>query len=112
MTYLSTAVQETAADAEVKKLLDALDVYTQSDYVKVKAIYDHLCENVVCGTEELQYNNKIIYTAYSALVRGRAVCQGYASLFYRLALELGEDARPDRSRTALRSITLVLPAYA
>lgn len=93
MTYLSTAEQEDIVDTQVAALLDELDVYTSSDYEKVKAIYDYLCENVTYDTEGLIYNNKVIYTAYSALVRKRAVCQGYASLFYRLALELGVDAR-------------------
>ncbi len=93
MTYLTTAEQEDIVDAQVAALLDSLNVYTASDYIKVKAIYDYLCENVVYDTYGLIYGNRIIYTAYSALVRNRAVCQGYASLFYRLALELGVDAR-------------------
>jgi transglutaminase/protease-like cytokinesis protein 3 len=34
-----------------------------------------------------------IYSAYSALVKGRAVCHGFATAFYRLALELDVDTR-------------------
>lgn len=93
MTYLTTAEQEETANAEVAALLDSLNVYTASDYVKVKAIYDHLCGNVKYDTDGLLFGNQIVYTAYSALVRNRAVCQGYANLFYRLALELNVDAR-------------------
>ena len=33
------------------------------------------------------------YTAYAALINKTAVCQGYASLFYRLALDAGVDTR-------------------
>ena len=33
------------------------------------------------------------YTAYAALLDQKAACQGYAVLFYRMALELGVDSR-------------------
>ena len=33
------------------------------------------------------------YTAYAALIDKTAVCQGYASLFYRMALDAGVDSR-------------------
>lgn len=36
---------------------------------------------------------KLKYTAYAALLNGTAVCQGYANLLYRMALEAGIDAR-------------------
>ena len=35
----------------------------------------------------------IKHSSYAALINKKAVCQGYASLFYRLALEAGIDAR-------------------
>lgn len=34
-----------------------------------------------------------VHTAYNALVKGKAVCQGYVSLFYRLILEYDIDSR-------------------
>ena len=33
------------------------------------------------------------YTAYAAMINKTAVCQGYASLLYRLLLECGVDCR-------------------
>ncbi|MFR8181399.1 MAG: transglutaminase domain-containing protein [Dorea sp.] len=33
------------------------------------------------------------YTAYAALIDKTAVCQGYASLLYRMVLDAGVDAR-------------------
>ncbi len=45
--------------------------------------YDHLYDS--------SYDLK--YTAYAALVNGKAVCQGYACLFYRMMLEAGIDVR-------------------
>lgn len=39
------------------------------------------------------YNNRIKQAAYGALMDGICVCEGYASLFYRLALECGIECR-------------------
>ena len=36
---------------------------------------------------------RLQYTAYGALIDGTSVCQGYAVLFYRMALQSGVDAR-------------------
>ena len=76
-----------------------------TDYQIVRAIYDYITENVAYDTEGLNAYNAavssdtlkqehcLIFTAYNALKEGKAVCQGYANLFYRLALEMGIDAR-------------------
>ncbi|MBE7001717.1 MAG: hypothetical protein E7421_03330 [Ruminococcaceae bacterium] len=92
--YYTTAQQEAQMDVAVEERLDLLNVYTATDYEKVCAIYDFICENVVYDYAGLaEENNTQIYTAYAALINGTSVCQGYANLFYRLALELGVDAR-------------------
>ena len=93
LTYRSTAEQETQVDAAVQTLLDQLDVYGAKDYEKVCAIYDYICENVKYDNTGLILGDPLVYTAYAALIRKSAVCQGYALLFYRLALELGVDTR-------------------
>lgn len=93
-TYYTSADQEEQLDHAVDALLDQLNVYNASDYNKVRAIYDYICNNVVYDHAGLAAgNSNLIYTAYAALINGTAVCQGYANLFYRLALELGVDAR-------------------
>ena len=89
MSYRTTAEQESQVDARVKEILDGLNVYDMADYEKVKAVYGYLCKNV--STETIPDANA--YTAYGALVEKSAVCQGFASSFYRLMLELGVDAR-------------------
>jgi hypothetical protein len=64
------------------------------EYEKVKGIYDWICSNVTYDYDNL--NNKdyyLMHSAYAALVHRKAVCQGFAVLFYRLALELGVDCR-------------------
>lgn len=91
--YYTTAQQEAQLDLAVDTLLDQLDVYDAGDYEKVCAIYDYICKNVTYDYEGLAAGSDLIYTAYAALINGTAVCQGYANLFYRLALELGVDAR-------------------
>ena len=89
--YYTTASQEAAMDNAVAALKTKLNVDDKSDYAKVKAIYNYICDNV-----SYDYSNSdgyIRYTAYGALVNGACVCQGYATLFYRLALEYGIDTR-------------------
>jgi len=93
LTYRSTPEQEAQVDTAVQTLLDQLNVYSASDYEKVCAIYDYICENVKYDTTGVIFGDPLIYTCYGALIRKSAVCQGYALLFYRLALELGVDAR-------------------
>ena len=92
--YYTTAKQESTMDAYVEDLLDELDLYDNSDYQKIKGIYDYITETVRYDYDHLGDEDYMLqYTGYAALVNKTAVCQGYANLFYRLALELGVDAR-------------------
>ncbi|MBQ8576583.1 MAG: hypothetical protein IJ449_01240 [Clostridia bacterium] len=92
--YYTTAEQEQTVDAAVNELLAALDLADADDYTAVKAVYDYICANITYDYEHLNDETyQLQYTAYGALINGTAVCQGYAVLFYRLALELGIDAR-------------------
>ena len=91
-TYYTTGEQESVLDERINEVLAELNVYEADDYEKVRAIYDYVCTHV-----EYDYENdddyKLKYTAYAALINGKAVCQGYALLFYRMTLELGVDNR-------------------
>ena len=89
-SYNSTSAQEAAMDSAVDDLLRSLNVSGLSDYAKISAVYDYICENV---KYDYKTTSDIKYTAYAALVNGKSVCQGYALLLYRLALELGVDCR-------------------
>ena len=93
ITYRTTRTQETAVDTRVEEILAELDVYDATDYEKVAAIYNYLCANVQLDMIGNLVGATDIYTAYGALVNESAVCQGFASAFYRLALELGVDNR-------------------
>lgn len=67
---------------EVNSILKSLIKSGMSDYDKALAIHDYLCENVVYSDADVGT------TAYGAIVKGKANCQGYAeatSLLYTLA---------------------------
>lgn len=85
--YRDSAQEEQQLDLAIRELLAELDVAGCSDYRKAYAIYDYICQNVAYD-ETAQY-----FSAYDALIGKTAVCQGYATLIYRLALEMGLDCR-------------------
>lgn len=92
--YYTDADQEEAVDAEVERILDALDLSSATDYQKTCGIYDYLTENVTYDYTNLNDKSYTLkHSAYAALLDGTAVCQGYALAFYRLALELGLKTR-------------------
>ena len=74
--------------------MESLDLDTKSEYEKVKAIYDYIASHVTYDEDNLGNDSyKLKHTAYAALVNGTSVCQGYATLFYRMCLAAGLDAR-------------------
>ena len=94
MTYYTTAAQEKELDTAVANLLKTLNVSSKSDYQKICAVYDYICDNITYDNENLEDNSYTLkFSAYAALQNKTAVCQGYALLFYRLMLELDVDAR-------------------
>ena len=94
MTYFTTAEQEEELDAAVTALLNELNLYEENEYEKITGIYEYICDNVVYDFDNLDDESHMLkYTAYAALINETSVCQGYANLFYRLALELGVDVR-------------------
>lgn len=93
-TYLSDADQEAQMDQTVADLLSSLDLSSKTDYQNIKAIYDYICSNITYDYDNLYDDSYTLkHSSYAALINKKAVCQGYASLFYRLALEAGIDAR-------------------
>ena len=74
--------------------LKELDLKGKSDYRKIQAIHDYLCDNIEYDTEKSgDDKGGTEHTAYGALVEGKSVCQGYAISLYRLLLEAGVDCR-------------------
>lgn len=93
--YYSSAAQETQVNSAVQSLISELGLTSSSsDYDKILAVYNWMCENITYDYDHLgDESYRLQYTAYAALINKTAVCQGYANLFYRLMLELGVDAR-------------------
>ena len=81
MSYHSDAEQEAKLTAAVAEAMTTLQLNGLSEAKKITKIHDYICNHV-----DYAYNSKEeqIYTAYGALCTGKAVCQGYAVLFYRL----------------------------
>ncbi len=94
ISYRTTAQQEAAVDMRVQELLGQLDLSGRTDYQKLCAIYDYMAENIHYDYAGLEDPADLIkYTAYGALMENSSVCQGYATLLYRLCLEAGIDCR-------------------
>ena len=93
--YYTDTTQEYAVDTFVIEFKNSTAIQSATDdYEKIKAIYDWLCTNVVYDYTNLNSPEYMLkHTAYAAAINHTAVCQGYAVLFYRLALECGIDAR-------------------
>ena len=104
---LSTAV----TDAYIEDILDGLagaygvgrleEVYAElglndvmEDGEKLRSIYDYVCTHV--SYDKVHRKNAYHHeksTAYAALIKGTATCQGYAVLLYRMLRENGVDCR-------------------
>ena len=88
MQYHTTAEQEALLTEKVNQIMSELNFSNStSEYDKVKAIHDYICDNVDYDYELEKYS------AYEALYNGVAVCQGYAIAFYRLCKEAGLSVR-------------------
>ena len=94
-TYLSTAEQEEKLQKAMDAALTSLNLKDKTEYEKIKAIYDYIADHVDYDYEHLPLGNAYptMFSAYGALCEGRAVCQGYAQLFYRMCRAEGLDVR-------------------
>ena len=88
--YFDTAKEEATVDDAVAKLIPKLT--GESDYDKIKAVYDWVTSNVTCKPMTAD-SAPADFTAYGALVKKSANSAGIANLVYRLLLELGIDNR-------------------
>lgn len=93
-TYYSTGEMEDEVAAEINRVLGELDLDSKSEYEKIKAIHDYICDNTVYQYPQDGDDPPMVkHSAYSALISKKAVCDGYANLFYRMCLQAGIDAR-------------------
>ena len=81
-TAKNVAKKQEALDAEIQRIVDG--IYPDwTDAEKVLYFHDHLAQ---CCTYDFSFTN---YDAYSALLGGEAVCQGYALAMCLLCREVG-----------------------
>ena len=93
--WFTTNAQEKALTNYIQNtILPQLSLGGKTTYQKVQAIYNWITANVKYDYSHM--NDPTYwpqYTAYAAAVQKKAVCQGYANLFYRLANDAGIDCR-------------------
>lgn len=90
MTYLTSRVKRDKLDEKVKKLIKKFNFTNKTPtYEKVKTVYDYVCNNVTYAKS----SKRSVYTAYSALIKKKAVCQGFATLLYKIYKTMGISTR-------------------
>jgi len=85
--YLTTLEQEEYVDRRVKEILAEIIKPGMSIDERQKAIHDYIVMNVAYDQSFSRYS------AYNALAEGKAVCQGYALLAYKMLKEAGIENR-------------------
>lgn len=96
MIYTDTAEYNQTVLNTLPTVMSALALDGKSEYDKVKEIHDFICENAVYSDRYMVYDNNgnyIFHSAYSALILGETVCQGYSSLFHIMCKRAGVQSR-------------------
>jgi len=93
--YYSTADEEAQVDEVVDTFVSSIDTNALTDYEIIKEIHDYICSAATYDDDAANNIGNInnACSAYGALIKGKAVCQGYAVAFYRLCKELGYNCR-------------------
>lgn len=86
-SYLTNAQQEQIVDERVKTLTSSWQGL--SNFAKVRAVNDY----IVRQTAYTKQSATSEYSAYSVLVEGKGVCQGYALLALKMLRELGVETK-------------------
>ena len=88
-SYYTYLEQEKEVTKEVRRIRHSLHFFPwTSREEKIRRIYDYLCRNV--KYDKVHRKNPHYHmrsTAYAALIRGTATCQGYCTALYRLLRE-------------------------
>ena len=95
VSYYTNGSMESSVNSKVDEVLPAL-TSGKDEKGKVKAIYDWIVDRVVYHDAEAQSSTityPTAYSAYGAAIENKAVCQGYATLFYKMCTEAGLGCR-------------------
>lgn len=95
MQYFTTLEQEQELTLKLKQIIDGFGFTAETtEYKKIKTIYDYIIDHIKYDEEHVKDETCITkFSAYGALIKKRAVCQGYAQLFYRMVKDVGIDSR-------------------
>ena len=85
--HLNTLEEDRYVRKEVERILGSILSPGMDDHQVVKAVHDYIVATVAYDTAYREY------TAYGALSKGRAVCQGFALLTYKMLTGAGLEAR-------------------
>lgn len=94
--YTTTLEQERKFDSKLASEVEKLSLYEASDYMKYRSIYQYIVDNVSYDEDAYAFlrtnghiQSQMPYTAYAALMNGKAVCAGYSRLFYAMCKYVG-----------------------
>ena len=94
ISYYTTSSQEAQVTNKVNQLINSFGFTgATSDYDKAKTIYQWVTANISYDYAGLNAGQELAHTAYKGLLQGTCVCQGYASIIYRMYLTVGIDCR-------------------
>ena len=88
-TYRGTLEEEAYVTKRVKEIAAELTTEGMSDFEKVLAVNDYIVTNTVYSKNP----STTPHHAYALLNEGKAVCQAYALVAYRLLMEMGIETR-------------------
>lgn len=86
-SYRTTLEQENYVASRTNEILNQIIEDGMSDEDKVKAVHNYIVSNVEYDTSLSRF------TAYDALYEGKAVCQGYSLLGYKMLNDIGIPTR-------------------
>lgn len=94
ISYRTTYSEEEYVKNEIKRVVNNLNLTEHtSDFTIIKTIYEYVCNHVSYDYWTESNNQSYAFTAYGALSQGKAVCQGYSLLLYRMLKHMGIDSR-------------------
>ena len=85
--YYTTDAEEDAFEEKLDEIIAGLNLSGKTDFEKILAIYGYVCDNVTYDATA-----EHCFTAYGALIDGKAVCQGYALLLMRMLKSVSIDS--------------------
>lgn len=88
--YYTTAAEEKALTSKLSEIIRSLSLDGMSDYNKIETLYKYVTSHVTYSED---VDDPYAYSAYNAVFKGNAVCQGIAQLMYRMYNDSGIPCR-------------------